>query len=47
MHAWIPPTFVILMAAAAIEAAVHHDWMKATYWILDAALTGVAAFGLK
>lgn len=47
MHAWIPPTFVLLMFAASIEAACHKDWMKAIYWFLDAALTGVAAFGLK
>lgn len=47
MHAWIPPTFVLLMAAAAVEAFVRKDYMKGIYWALDAALTGVAAFGLK
>jgi hypothetical protein len=47
MHAWIPPTFVLLMVAASVESFAQRDWWKAIYWLLDAALTGVAAFGLK
>lgn len=45
--AWFPLAIVLLMVAATIEAGVHHDWRKALFWFLDAALTAVSAFMLK